>query len=69
MLTIENNFLADIYRKKKSGGSVKGAQGALSNFKKWSGCIEEKIKHYNSQHLLSFDFSIRDSKSKFMMIN
>ena len=48
MLTIEDNFLSDIYRKGKSGGLVKGAQGALSNFKKLSGGIEEKTKQYNS---------------------
>ena len=50
-MTIEDNFLADIYRKGKSGGSVKSAQGALSNFKKWSGGIEEKIKQYNSMNV------------------
>ena len=48
MLTIEDNFLADIYRKGKSGGSVKGAQGALSNFKKWFGSIDQKVEQYQS---------------------
>ena len=48
MLTIEDNFLADIYRKGKSGGSVKGAQGALSNFKKWFESIDQKVEQYQS---------------------
>ena len=47
-MTIEHHFLADIYRKGKSGGSVKGAQGALSNFKKWSGGIEQKVEQYKT---------------------
>ena len=48
MLTIEDNFQSDIYRKGKSGGSVKGAQGALSNFKKWFESIDQKVEQYQS---------------------
>lgn len=57
MLTIEDNFLADIYRKGKSGGSVKGAQGALSNFKKWLADIDQKVEQYKT---MTADDILRD---------
>ena len=47
-MSIEESFLGDVFRKGKSGGSVKGAQGALSNFKKWSGSIEQKVEQYKT---------------------
>jgi len=47
-MSIESDFLSDVFRKGKSGGSVKSAQGALSNFKKWSGGIEKKVVQYRT---------------------